>query len=60
MAAGLAIVAPEVGDIGFMVAEVNRPFLAARPDADLIAAGLSAFAADPVLRTTIGTDPPQR
>ena len=54
MAAGVPVVAPEVGDIAAMVAEENGPFLAARADEEDIATELATLAADPALRADIG------
>ncbi|GMM94073.1 glycosyltransferase family 4 protein [Qipengyuania sp. MTN3-11] len=54
MAAGLPVVAPEIGDIPDMVAEENRPLLAARPDEEDLARGMVRLADDAGLRERIG------
>ncbi|MBA3055561.1 MAG: glycosyltransferase, partial [Sphingomonadales bacterium] len=54
MAAGLAVVSPDVGDVAAMVAEQNRPFITPAGRDDLLAAALRALAADPALRARIG------
>ncbi len=53
MAAGLPIVAPDVGDIARMVAAENRPFIVAR-DAAALAGAIDALAADKGLRRRVG------
>jgi glycosyltransferase involved in cell wall biosynthesis len=54
MAAGLAVVSPEVGDVAPMLAPENRPYLAAPGDEAGLAAALRALADAPPLRTAIG------
>lgn len=54
MAAGLAVVAPRVGDVEAMVAAPNRPYLSVPGDEAALAAHLAALAADPQLRAAIG------
>lgn len=54
MAAGLAVVAPAVGDVAAMVAPENAPFIVP-PGADApLAQALAALAADPAGRRRIG------
>lgn len=54
MAAGLAVAAPDVGDVKAMVAEANRPFIAA-PDSDAsLTVAIGALATDARLRARIG------
>jgi len=55
MAAGLPVVAPDVGDIRSMVAENNRPFIAVPDDADALGAMLDELAEDIELRNKIGS-----
>ncbi|OYW44196.1 MAG: glycosyl transferase family 1 [Sphingomonadales bacterium 32-68-7] len=54
MAAGLAVVAPRVGEIGALVASENGPYLAAPGDEAALSAALAALAADPEARHRIG------
>ena len=54
MAAGLPVAAPAVGDVAKMVAEANRPFIVAPGDERELRRALTALAADPALRKTIG------
>jgi len=54
MAAGLAIAAPDVGDVRQMVAEENRGFIAVPGDARALAVMLEELAADEGLRARIG------
>ncbi len=54
MAAGLAVAAPRVGDIGAMVATDNGPFLTAPGNEAELAKAIQALAADPMLRKRIG------
>jgi L-malate glycosyltransferase len=54
MAAGLPVAAPAVGDVAAMVAEANRPFIAASGDERELRRALSALADDPALRKRIG------
>ncbi len=56
MAAGLAVVSPDVGDVAAMVAAANRHFITPRGDEAALAAAIEALALDPVLRQRIGTD----
>ncbi len=53
MAAGLPVIAPQVGDIAAMVAPPNRPFITERSGAAL-AAAIATLAADPALRERVG------
>lgn len=53
MASGLAVAAPDVGDIATMVAPENRPFIVGR-DAGELAAALSALLDVPEQRLAIG------
>jgi L-malate glycosyltransferase len=55
MAAGLPIAAPDVGDIRAMVAEENRPFIAAPGDAAALGQVLAGLAADEALRKALGS-----
>jgi glycosyltransferase involved in cell wall biosynthesis len=54
MAAGLAVVAPDVGDIADMVAAENRPFVTPAGDDAALALALRTLADDPLARTAIG------
>jgi glycosyltransferase involved in cell wall biosynthesis len=54
MAAGLAVVAPEVGDVAAMVAPENLPWLAPIGDEAALGAALLAAATDPAARAAIG------
>lgn len=54
MAAGLPVVAPDVGDIREMVCEENRGFIAVPDDAAALGAMLGELASDPALRARIG------
>ena len=54
MAAGLAVVAPAVGDIAAMVAEANRPYITPVGDDQALAAALERLAGDKALRQSIG------
>jgi len=54
MAAGLAVAAPDVGDVAAMVAEENRPFIVPSGRDDRLADALVALAADPVRARRIG------
>jgi glycosyltransferase involved in cell wall biosynthesis len=54
MAAGLPVVATDVGDVRVMLAEANAPCIVARDDAAL-ASGLAALLDDPARRAQIGT-----
>lgn len=54
MAAGLAVVAPDVGDVAAMVAPDNLPCIAPVGDEAALASALGALAADPALRATLG------
>lgn len=55
MAAGLAIVSPAVGDVAAIVSDENQPLIVPPGDEAALGAALAAAAADPALRTTIGT-----
>lgn len=52
MAAGLPVVSPDVGDVAAMVAEENRPFIAA--DEGAFRAALARLAGDAALRASVG------
>jgi glycosyltransferase involved in cell wall biosynthesis len=54
MAAGLAVVAPRVGDIAAMVATDNGPYLVAPGDEAALTEALARLAADPAARERIG------
>ncbi len=54
MAAGLAVVAPDVGDVMQMVAAPNRQFIVAPGDEAALAGALLALADDPKLRQSVG------
>lgn len=54
MAAGLPVVAPDVGDIADMVAEENRPFITPAGDDAALAAALRALVHDESARRAIG------
>jgi len=54
MAAGLAIAAPDVGDVAAMVAPENAGFIAPVGDEAALAASLQALADDPALRKQVG------
>lgn len=54
MAAGLAVVAPAVGDLATMVAEANRPLIVPAGDEEALSAALLRLAGDPALRAEIG------
>ncbi len=54
MAAGLPIVAPPVGDVPFMVAPENAPFITDYPGEVRLRDAMHALIADPELRRTVG------
>lgn len=54
MAAGLAVVAPDVGDVADMVAGANRPLIASKGDEVALGAALCRLAGDAGLRAEIG------
>lgn len=54
MAAGLAVVAPAVGDVMDMVAESNRPYIAPRGDFQALCKAIDALTNDAELRATLG------
>lgn len=54
MAAGLAVVSPEVGDVARMVAEENRPFIVPAGTDGALSDALCILAEAPVLRRNIG------
>ena len=54
MAAGLAVAAPDVGDIAAMVADANLPMIVPAGDEAELAAALCRLAGDPALRQAIG------
>ena len=54
MAAGLAVVAPAVGDVAAMVAPDNAPYIVTPGSDDALAQALAALAADPALRHRVG------
>lgn len=54
MAAGLAVAAPEVGDVKAMVAEENRCLIAPRDQPAALSGAIAALAGDHALRKRIG------
>jgi glycosyltransferase involved in cell wall biosynthesis len=54
MAAGLAVVSPDVGDVTAMLAQENRPFIAPAGDEAALAANLARLAGDADLRRSVG------
>jgi len=54
MAAGLAVVSPDVGDVAAMLAPENRPCIAPAGDETALASCLAGLAADADSRTRIG------
>jgi glycosyltransferase involved in cell wall biosynthesis len=54
MASGLPVASTDVGDVGWMVAEPNRPLVVARGDPQALAAALDRLAGDPALRRELG------
>ncbi|MEP3420234.1 MAG: glycosyltransferase [Erythrobacter sp.] len=54
MAAGLPIVAPDVGDVKAIVSEPNRPFIAVPDDADALGVMLAELVENAPLRTQLG------
>lgn len=54
MAAGLAVVSPDVGDVSAMLAEANRPYVTPPGDEPALAAALARLAADAALRADVG------
>lgn len=54
MAAGLAVVSPDVGDVASMLAAENRPFIAPAGDEAGFAAHMAHLAGDADLRRTVG------
>ncbi|MBW8783884.1 MAG: glycosyltransferase family 4 protein [Novosphingobium sp.] len=54
MAAGLAVAAPDVGDVRAMLAPENQPYVAAPGDEQDLATALAALAGDPALRRSVG------
>ena len=54
MAAGLAVVSTDVGDVGVMLARENRGFMAPVGDEGALAASLAQLAGDAALRGRIG------
>ncbi|MCX7863566.1 MAG: glycosyltransferase, partial [Novosphingobium sp.] len=54
MAAGLAIVSPDVGDVASMVSAENRPFITPAGDEAALRRAIAALAGDPALRERIG------
>ena len=55
MAAGLAVAAPDVGDVAAMVSAANRPFVVPAGDEGALAEAIERLAADASLRSAIGT-----
>lgn len=55
MAAGLAVVSPDVGDVANMLSAENRAFVAPVGDDAALAAAMERLALDPALRKAIGT-----
>ncbi len=60
MAAGLPVVAPDVGDVAEMVAPANTPFVIPAGDDSAIASALERLAADDALRKAVGEENRQR
>jgi glycosyltransferase involved in cell wall biosynthesis len=60
MAAGLAVAAPDVGDVAAMLSEANRPYVVRAGDERGLAAALAALAGDEALRRAIGEANRQR
>lgn len=56
MAAGLAVVSPDVGDVAAMLAPGNRAFVAPLGNEAALAVHLADLAADPDLRARIGAE----
>ena len=56
MAAGLPVVATDVGDVGALVAPSNRPFVVARDDRAAFTAALDQLVAEPERRVNLGGD----
>jgi glycosyltransferase involved in cell wall biosynthesis len=54
MAAGLPVVATDVGDVSAMVSADNRPFIVAPDDIDEFTAALDELAGDAALRSAMG------
>jgi L-malate glycosyltransferase len=54
MAAGLAVVSPDVGDVAAMVSGDNRAFVTARGDEGAFAAAVATLATVPQLRLSVG------
>lgn len=54
MAAGLSVVAPDVGDVAAMVSPENLPHIVPAGDEAALAAALGALAVDPALREGVG------
>jgi glycosyltransferase involved in cell wall biosynthesis len=54
MAAGLAVVSPDVGDVAEMVATENRPYVVPAGNDGALADALRALAEDPALRRNLG------
>ncbi|MCB2074047.1 MAG: glycosyltransferase family 4 protein [Novosphingobium sp.] len=55
MAAGLAVVSPDVGDVMDMLSPENRPFVSSAGDEEALAANISRLAYDDALRKAVGT-----
>lgn len=54
MAAGLAVVAPDVGDVASMLSEANRPYVCPAGDEPGLAGAIAGLADDEALRARIG------
>jgi len=54
MAAGLAVVSPDVGDVAEMIAPENRPYVSQAGDEAGLAANIAALACDDALRKAVG------
>ena len=54
MAAGLPVVAPEVGDIAEMVSAENRPLITSAGDERALGRSLELLASDAALRASLG------
>ena len=55
MAAGLAIAAPDVGDVASIVCEANRPYIVPAGDEAALASAIAELAQDASLRATLGS-----
>ncbi|PKB25954.1 glycosyltransferase involved in cell wall biosynthesis [Novosphingobium kunmingense] len=55
MAAGLAVAAPDVGDVAAMLSAENAPYIAPPGDEAALAHAIARLAADPAARAAVGT-----